>query len=62
MQISERYYSKGEADELISNLETVLQQTSSYFEMQFNSFHQDLNDVIEGTNANFEESKNLYSF
>ena len=62
MQISERYYSKGEADELISNLETVLQQTSSYFEMQFNSFHRDLNDVIEGTNANFEESKTYIRF
>lgn len=62
MQISDKYYSKDDTDTLISNVETILQQTSAYFEMQFNTFNQDLKDVIDGTNASFEETRKYIRF
>lgn len=62
MQVGESYYNKGDTNELISNLETILNQTSTYFEMQFNSFSQDLNDILEGTNANFEDIRKYIRF
>lgn len=61
-QISEKYYNKGNTDEMISELQTILKQTSTYFEMQFNSFSQDLGDILAGTNANFEEIRKFIRF
>lgn len=61
-QISRNYYSKDDTDTLISNMETVLQQTSAFFEMQFNTFNQDLKGVIDGTNASYEETRKYIRF
>lgn len=62
MTVSEKYYSKEGTDELISSLTTILTQTKEYFEMQFNSFSQDLGDLLEGTNANFEDIRKYIRF
>lgn len=60
--VSDKYYTKSDTDSLISELNTILKQTSSYFEMQFNSFSSDLIDVINGNNASFEDIKKFIRF
>ncbi|MDO4377979.1 MAG: phage tail protein [Erysipelotrichia bacterium] len=61
-EVSEKYYSKDDKADLIAEINTVFEQSSQYFEMQFNSFQQDLNDLQEGTNANFEDIRKYVRF
>lgn len=62
MTVSESYYTKGDTEKLISELETIFTQTKDNFEMQFNKFSQDLEDLNNGTNANFEEYRKYIRF
>ena len=55
MTVSERYYLKEATDALIAELQTAFKQDSTSFEMQFLQFKQDLQNVIEGTDAEFTE-------
>lgn len=62
LTVSEEYYKKGETDQLIDALSTTFSQTKDSFEMQFNKFSQDLEDLNNGTNANFEEYRKYIRF
>ena len=61
-KISETTYTKEESDDLINVLSTSLSQNKEYFEMQFNSFTQDLENVLNDTNATFEDLKSIIRF
>lgn len=60
--VSESYYLKGETDTKISEVSTSLTQTKDSFEMQFSQFVQALNDVINSTDAEFNEIKKYIRF
>ena len=60
--VSESYYAKGDVDTLVSELNTIFTQTKDSFEMQFNKFSQDLEDINNDVNANFEEYKSFIRF
>lgn len=60
--VSEAYYAKGDVDTLVSELNTIFTQTKDSFEMQFNKFNQDLEDLNNNTNANFEEYRKYIRF
>lgn len=62
LEVSEQYYNKSQSDELISDVGTSLEQTKSYFEMNFNSFTQELSDVLNNTNARYEDIKKYIRF
>ena len=49
-------------DNLISEQSTSLTQTKEYFEMLFSTFNQSLTDVVNGTNASFEDIKKYIRF
>lgn len=61
-EISEKYYGKDETNDIISSLSTSFEQNKEYFEMQFKSFTQDLEDVLNDTNATFEDLKSIIRF
>lgn len=61
-EISEKYYSKDDKTELISEITTVFEQNKNYFEMQFNEFRKDLDNVLNDTNANFEDIRKYIRF
>lgn len=52
--VSDRFYLKGETDALVSEVSSQLEQTADGFTMQFNRFGADLDDLINGTDAEFE--------
>lgn len=60
--VSERFYLKDQTDALISEVATNLKQTADTFEFQFNTFSQDLNNVINGTDAEFENFRKYIRF
>lgn len=62
MTVDERHYLKEETDVLVSALQTSLEQTSTGFEMQFNEFTKNLQDVAEGTDAQFSEISKYIRF
>ena len=62
MEVSESYYTKDDTNALISSVQTVFEQNKDYFEMQFNTFSQNLEDVQSGTNAKFEEQSKYIRF
>ena len=49
-------------DTLIDEQSTSLTQTKEYFEMLFSTFNQNLIDVVNGTNASFEDIKKYIRF
>lgn len=61
-QVEESYYKKDETDTLISSMSTALKQTSEYFEMLFNEFNQEMNDLNDGSNSKFEEISRYIRF
>lgn len=61
-EVSESYYSKDDNSELIGQINTVFEQTSSSFEMQFNSFKTDLDSLMNNTNASFEDIRKYIRF
>lgn len=62
MEVADRYYSKDDTDTLISEVSTAFTQNKDYFEMMFNSFSQSLEDVLNGTNASFEDIRKYIRF
>lgn len=52
--VSERYYLKEDTDRIVSEVSSKLEQTAEGFEMQFTQFNADLEDVVNGTDAEFE--------
>lgn len=60
--VSEQYYIKGETDALISSVSTELEQTKDSFEMRFNTFNANLDDVAAGTDAQFQEISKYIRF
>lgn len=60
--VSEQYYLKGETDALINEVSTDFEQTKNSFEMRFNTFNQNLNDVINGTDAQFQDISKYIRF
>lgn len=60
--VSEQYYMKGETETLISEVSTEVSQTKSEIEIRFTEFSADLDDVIAGTDAEFEEIRKYIRF
>jgi len=60
--VLENVYLKDETDRLVSQVSTSLNQTSTSFEMQFQTIEKNLDDVINGTDAEFEEIKKYIRF
>lgn len=61
-EVSEKYSTKDETQQLINEISTAFEQTKDSFEFQFNSFSQDLEDLLNGTNANFEDIRKYIRF
>ena len=62
LEVSENYYNKGDTDELIQQTKTAFIQDLDSFEFQFNQFKQDIGDVINGNNAEFEDIRKYIRF
>lgn len=52
-QVSDKHYLKDETNALISNVETQIKQTNSEVEIRFNTFNQSIEDLQNGTDAQF---------
>lgn len=61
-EVSENYYAKGETDELIESVKTIFNQTKDEFNFIFQGFKQDLDSVIEGTEAEFTKWEKYIRF
>jgi len=53
--VSEDYYLKSDAEELVESINTKFTQTNDSFEFQFNEFWKEIEDVQAGTDAQFQE-------
>lgn len=60
--VSESYYLKDDTDALISSVSTEITQTKNSFDIQFTQFRQDIDSVVAGTDAEFEEIKKYIRF
>jgi hypothetical protein len=60
--VSSDYYLKSDADELIESISTQFSQTNDSFNFIFNEFSKELDDVINGTDAEFQEIKKYIRF
>ena len=60
--ISEEYYVKGDVDTLISDTRTEFEQTNDSFEFRFNQYEADLQSIVAGRDAEFEEIKKYVRF
>lgn len=60
--VSQEYYAMAETDTLISEVSTELSQTKDAFEMRFTQYSADLEDVVNGTDAEFTEIKKYIRF
>lgn len=60
--VAENYYLKDETEALISSVSTEIEQTKSSVEIQFTQFSQDIEAVVAGTDAEFEEIKKYIRF
>lgn len=54
-QVSEEYYLADDAETLISSISTQFEQTKNEFNFTFNQFSQNVEDVINGNDAKFQE-------
>ena len=61
-KVSQDFLLKSEKDEIISSVNTELEQTKDSFEFRFNQFNQDINDVVNDTDAQFQEIKKYIRF
>ena len=60
--VSEEYYAKGEVDTLIKDTRTEFEQTNDSFEFRFTNYEADLQSIVAGTDAEFEEIKKYIRF
>lgn len=61
-KVAEKYYLKEDTDALISVVSTEVEQTKNSFDITFTQFSQDLESVVTGTDAQFEEIKKYIRF
>lgn len=61
-KVSEDYYLKSDAEELVESVNTQFTQTNESFEFQFNEFQKNLEDVQNGTDAQFQEISKYIRF
>lgn len=61
-EVSENYYLKDETDSLVSSISTALEQTKNEFKFSFDKFNQDLEDLENGTNSEFEKISKYIRF
>lgn len=62
MEVSENYYQKGETDTLIASISTTFEQLKDEFIFKFDKFNQDLEDLENGTNAEFQKISEYIRF
>ena len=60
--VSEEYYAKGDVDTLLSDTRTEFEQTDDSFEFRFSQYEADLQSIVAGTDAEFEEIKKYIRF
>ena len=60
--VSEEYYAKGDVDTLIKDTRTEFEQTNDSFEFRFTNYEADLQSIVAGTDAEFEEIKKYIRF
>ena len=60
--VSEEYYAKGDVDTLIKDTRTEFEQTNDSFEFRFSNYEADLQSIVAGTDAEFEEIKKYIRF
>lgn len=60
--VSEKYFLKDAAESLLSEVTSSMEHTASGFEMQFTTFNKDLEDLTNGTDAEFELIKKYIRF
>ena len=60
--VSESYYTNDETENMVSDVRTEFEQTNQEFEFRFNTFEADVNDVFNGTDAQFEEIRKYIRF
>ncbi len=61
-QISEDYYLKDDANSLIESVNTKFSQTNEEFELRFNEFYKDIQDVQNGSDAQFQNISKYIRF
>ena len=61
-KVSEDYYLKEDASKLVESINTEFTQTNEAFEMKFNEFSQDINELANGTNTQFQEISKYIRF
>lgn len=60
--VAERYTLREDTEALISEVSTQVEQTKNSFDITFTQFSQDLESVVAGTDAQFEEIKRYIRF
>ena len=61
-EVSEKHYLKEETDTLIQSVNTQIEQTSEYVEIQFNQFLEDLKQVSDDKDTQFSEIQKYIRF
>ena len=61
-QVSEDYYLKDEANSLVESVNTQFSQTNEEFELRFNEFYRDIQDVQNGSDAQFQNISKYIRF
>lgn len=61
-EVSEKHYLKEETDTLIQSVNTQIEQTSEYVEIQFNQFLEDLKQVTDDKDTQFSEIQKYIRF
>lgn len=62
MEVSEKYYEKGETDTKVSEMGTRLEQTKNDFNFIFEEFQQSLNDLSNSTNSEIQKISKYIRF
>ena len=60
--VSEEYYAKGDVDTLIQDTRTEFEQTNDSFDFRFTQYEADLQSIVAGTDAEFEEIRKYIRF
>ena len=61
-KVSQDYVSKGENEALIESINTEFEQTNQAFDFRFNEFSQNIEEVANGSNAQFQEISKYIRF
>lgn len=61
-QVAHDYYLQEDADALINSVNTQFKQTNTEFELRFNDFSQSINDLANGTDAQFKQISKYIRF